>query len=247
MMKKSITAFVAALLATCLFGEWSQEDAQAGLSSAIAKWGVDADAFRSAVDSAYGSAYNSVEKSQFLCNWYCAIQGLTISPTGSIADTNIWLRAKTYALLELGNSDTIKNSTNCWFAAAREYAWLNRLDRQEWYQISGVEQDVKEVFTDGVVVVDSPFRMGDNSAESRAYEQRNRDARELKRSLSLAKQAVCKDIQRAIASPAFASLNTLAQNAIVSNLAEIACLTQEETVALGLTNRVLKCGSSATP
>lgn len=238
MKKKRIMAFAAALLAICLFGEWSQEEAQAELSTAIAKWGVDADAFRGAVDSAFGSAYNSLEKRQFLCNWYCSILDLQISPAASIADTNTWLRAKTYAVLELGDSSEIKNSTNCWFAAAREYAWLNRMDRQEWYQLSGVEHIVKETFTDGVVVVDSPFRMGDTSAECRAYEQRNRDARELKRSLSLAKHAICKGIQSAVASPVFASLNTPAQNSIVSNLVEVACLTQEEAAALGLTNVV---------
>ena len=159
-------------------------------------------------------------------------------PAASIADTNIWLRAKTYAVLELGGSSEIKNGTNCWFAADREYAWLNRLDRQEWYQLSGVEHIVEEAFTDGVVVVSSPFRMGDTSAACRAYGQRNRDARELKRGLSLAKHAICKDLRSAVASPVFASLNTLAQNSIVSNLVETARLTPAEAAALGLTNVV---------
>ena len=238
MMKKSMIVSVATLAVLCLFGEWSQEDAQVELSSAIAQWGVDADAFMNAVDSAYGSAYNSSDKSQFLCNWYCSILDLHVSPTVRLADSNIWLRAKTHAIRELGNSDAIKNSTNCWFAAAREYAGLNLLDSQEWYQIAGVEQTVDGIFPDGVVLVNSPFRMDDTSVESRAYAQRNRDAHEMKRNLSLAKSAIGRDLQEAVSSSAFTSLDIPEQNAVVSNIVAMACFSQGEAASLGLTNRV---------
>lgn len=237
-MKKSIVVSVVALAVLCLFGEWSPEDAQAELSSAIVQWGVDADAFINAVDAAYGSAYNSAEKSQFLCNWYCSILDLHVSPTAGLADSNIWLRVKTHAIRELGNSVAIKNSTNCWFAAAREYAGLNLLDSQEWYQIAGVEQDVEVVFPDGVVLVNSPFRMDDTSAESRAYAQRNGDAHEMKRNLSLAKSTICRDLRDAVSSSTFASLDIPEQNAVVSNIVAMACFSQAEAASLGLTNRV---------
>ena len=60
----------------------------------------------------------------------------------------------------------------------------------------------------------------------------------MKRNLSFAKQAVCKDIQNAVASPLFTSLNMPEHNALVSNIVGIARFTPEEAALLGLTNIV---------
>ena len=241
-MKKKILAALVFSVTMCAFAEWSQVAAQAELDAALSLWGNNPTSLVNAIDSAYGSAYNCQAQDLFLRNWFCSILDSPIMANATMSESNTWLQVKVHAVLELGRSCSVKNDTNCWYAAAREYARVRQADTHDWYKLAGNGQNVAGVFTDGVVILNSPFAVGDTSEAANIYRQRQVDAYNLKKRFGRARSVISQSLRNVASSEALAAFPIQERNAIVSNIVELARLTTDEAAELGLTNVVETVG-----
>ena len=181
-----------------------------------------------------------------LSNWFTNLVTAVVPANLDSSGTNHWLVTKQYAIADMATDTAIRNSSNCWFATAREHGLIRDGLRSEsdWEVLLGVDKCEREVMPDGVVIVSVPGLFCDQQS------QRESMVRQMKIEQSW-NEDVATGMRRAleifVRSESFSGLSQEQHNSIVSNLVETARLTSAEAAALGLTNKVLNCGGVTTP
>ena len=172
-----------------------------------------------------------------LSDWYTNLVSATVPDNVESSGTNLWLEIKQYAIADMASDTAICNSTNCWFATAREHGYIRDGLRSDgdWEVLLGMDQCERQVMPDGVVIVSVPGLFSDQQL------QRESMVRQMKVEQSWHEDVATgmrRALRRFTTSESFAGLSQQEHNSIVSNLVEAARLTQEEASLLGLTNRV---------
>ena len=172
-----------------------------------------------------------------LSDWYANLVSATVPDNVESSGTNLWLGIKQYAIADMASDTAICNSTNCWFATAREHGAIRQGLRSDgdWEVLLGMDQCEREVRPDGVVIVSVPGLFGEQQLQRESMVRQMKVVQSWHEDVAMGMRRA---LGRFTTSESFAGLSQQEHNAIVSNLVETARLTQEEAASLGLTNRV---------
>ena len=172
-----------------------------------------------------------------LSGWYTNLVSATVPDNVESSGTNLWLGIKQYAIADMASDTAICNSTNCWFATAREHGFIRDGLRSDgdWEALLGKDQCEREVMPDGVVIVSVPGLFSDQQLQRESMVRQMKNVQSWHEDVAMGMRRA---LRRFTKSESFAGLSQQEHNSIVSNLVEMARLTQEEAAALGLTNRI---------
>lgn len=192
---------------------------------------------------------------------FCFFMEAQIPADCSVEGTNAWLQAKYRASDNLWGSRAVRESTNCWFACAEEYARTAPLSNLKWYRMAGMDPSLITENPDGTVYIDAPPEKRDPlggrhwitihpdgvsdfyiypgaGLEPPEYPELDK----LFSTIALYRDRLKYFLSEVPKSSTFASLPVEERNALVSHLVSKAGLDDIAARELGLTNQSPKAG-----